>query len=163
MSPAVSGRGDLGSCSPTLGRGSEEDQGLVNLSSGQTCASVHTIPFPEKALPGAVPPHLLGPGLGSEGHCWDLSSRSCCSEDARALRRKSSRTVAVSPEEMRTTSRWALSPMSASWISTSTSKRRLKVGLAGRREDGPRPQCSCFSDLFGFFSQHARSPPRKSN
>lgn len=69
-------------------------------------------------------------GLGSEGHWWNLSSRSCCSEDARAPRKRSSRTAAVSPEEMRTTSRWALNPKSASWISTSISKRRLKVGWA---------------------------------
>lgn len=73
-------------------------------------------------------------GLGSEGHWWNLSSRSCCSEDARELRKRSSRTAAASPEEMRTTSHWVLSPTSASWISTSISKRRLKVGwAAGRR------------------------------
>lgn len=69
-------------------------------------------------------------GLGSVGRWWNLSSRSCCSEDARELRKRSSRTAAARRGEMRTTSRWALSPTSASWISTSTSKRRLKVGWA---------------------------------
>lgn len=38
--------------------------------------------------------------------------------------------MAVTTGEMRTTSRWAHSPTSASWINTSTSKRRLKVGSA---------------------------------
>lgn len=80
------------------------------------------------------PDAALCVGLGSEGHWWNLSSRSCCSEDARELRKRSSRTAAASPEEMRTTSRWVLSPTSVSWISTSISKRRLKVGwAAGRR------------------------------
>lgn len=83
-------------------------------------------------VPGPDAPLCVG--LGSKGHWWNLSSRSCCSEGARELRKRSSRTAAVSPEEMRTTSRWVLNPKSASWISTSISKRRLKVGwAAGRR------------------------------
>lgn len=76
------------------------------------------------------PDAALCVGLGSQGALVEPQLRSCCSEDARELRKRSSRTAAASPEEMRTTSRWVLSPTSVSWISTDISKRRLKVGWA---------------------------------
>lgn len=72
----------------------------------------------------------------------DFSSRSCCNEDAKELQKRNSRTAAASPGEMRTISRWALSPMSVSWISTSTSKRRLKVSWAALLEGKRRSQTS---------------------
>lgn len=90
--------------------------------------------------PGSNAPLCIG--LGSERRSWNLSSRSCFSEGARELRKRSSRTAAANPEEMRTTSRWALSPTSAFWISTSTSKRRLKVSWATR---GRLSLVHCFS------------------
>lgn len=59
--------------------------------------------------------------------------------------------MAVTTGEMRTTSLWALSPTSASWINTSTSKRRLKVGSAVA---GGSAWCTawCLSDICLLFS-----------
>lgn len=79
-------------------------------------------------VPGREPGHL-GRGPDAPGAGGDFSCRSCCSGDARGLRTRSSRTAAASPGPTRTTSRWARSPTSACWTSTSTSRRKPKVGV----------------------------------
>lgn len=67
-------------------------------------------------------------GLSIHLHPLPSSCRNCCRCGGRWCRRMSSGTAGASSEVMRMTSPWGPSPTSASWTSTSTSKRRQKVG-----------------------------------
>jgi len=101
------------------------------------------VPYvPVKQRKQQMVPGWRGPAAGSGPPAGpgpltplSLSCRSCCRCGGRWCRRRSSATAGASSGATKTTSRWGRSPTSASWTSTSTSRRRRKVGgrLSGGR------------------------------